>query len=149
MNRGPLAKCKVMNLKATVHDGKHHQVDSSDMAFQIAARWAFREAVRQANPIILEPIQKVRIVTPEEYMGDINGDLNSRRGRILSMDTEEGMQVIEAEVPLAEMFSYSSQLRSLTQGRGSFNMQFVRYDAVPGNISKQIQAAASGEEEDE
>jgi elongation factor G len=149
MQKGPLANCRVINIKATVYDGKHHPVDSSDMAFQIASSYAFREAMKQANPIILEPIQKVCITIPDDYMGDVSGDLNSRRGRILGMGTEDGLQVVEAEVPLAEMFSYPSQLRSLTQGRGSFEMEFLRYDPVPGNVSSQIQEAAAKEREEE
>lgn len=149
MTRGPLANCKVINIKATVFDGKHHPVDSSDMAFQIAGRGAFREAMQKSSPILLEPIMKLRVMIPDQYMGDITADLNQRRGRILGMGTEEGMQVVEAEVPQAETFSYSSQLRSLTQGRGFFDLEFVRYEQVPGNISKQIQEAAQKEAEDE
>ncbi len=140
---GPLAGCHVINFKAVVYDGKYHDVDSSEMAFKIAARAAFREAMKAAKPILLEPIQKLKIVFPEQYMGDITGDLNSRRGRVLGMDTEDGQQVVLAEVPLAETFSYSSTLRSLTQGRGFFEMQFDRYEAVPGNISKKVQEEAA------
>lgn len=149
MENGPMANCKVMNVKATVYDGKHHPVDSSDIAFQIAGRGAFREAMSQANPAILEPIMSVRISVPEEYMGDISGDLNSRRGRILGIEVEEGVQVVNAEVPLAEMFSYSSQLRSLTQGRGTFEMEFSRFENVPANISKNIQEAAAAVRKEE
>ncbi len=148
-SKGPLAHCQVINVKTTVYDGKHHAVDSSDMAFQIAARSAFREAVRQAKPIILEPIQEVAITAPDEYMGDISGDLNSRRGRILGMESDEGLQVTKAEVPLAEMHGYSNQLRSLTQGRGSFEMEFLRYDPVPANVQQQIVAAVEAREAEE
>lgn len=147
--KGPLAKCLVINVRAVVFDGKYHPVDSSEMAFKIAARGAFRDAMKQAKPQLLEPIMTLRIMFPEEYMGDISGDLNSRRGRILGMDREEGMQVVIAEVPLAEVFSYSSQLRSITQGRGTFEMEFVRYEAVPSNIAQQIQDEASKAEEEE
>ncbi len=149
MVEGPMAGCKVINMRAVVYDGKHHPVDSSEMAFKIASRGAFREAMSNANPILLEPIMKVKITFPEEYMGDISGDLNSRRGRILGMGHEEGFQVLNAEVPMAETFTYASQLRSMTQGRGSFEMEFDRYEPVPPNLAKQIQdAAAKAREED-
>ncbi len=147
MEQGPLAKCRVMNVRAVVYDGKYHPVDSSEIAFKIAARGAFRGAMENAKPILLEPIMKLKIMFPEEYMGDISGDLNSRRGRILGMDREEGMQVVFAEVPLAETFNYSTQLRSITQGRGAFEMEFERYEQVPGNLAKQIQEAAHAEDE--
>lgn len=149
LSRGPLAGCKVINVKAIVFDGKHHAVDSSEMAFKIASRGAFRAAMAQAKPILLEPIMSLKIMFPEEYMGDISGDLNARRGRILGMDMEEGMQVVNAEVPLAETFTYSTQLRSITQGRGSFEMAFERYESVPSQVAAQIQAAAQKEEEEE
>ncbi len=149
MSDGPLAGSKVINMKAIVFDGKHHPVDSSEMAFKIAARGAFREAMRNAKPILLEPIMSLKIVFPEEYMGDITGDLNTRRGRILGMDREEGMQVLKAEAPLAEVFTYATQLRSITQGRGSFEMEFTRYEAVPSNIAQQIQDEAAKQREEE
>ena len=140
---GPLAGCHVINFKAVVYDGKYHDVDSSEMAFKIAARAAFREAMKAAKPMLLEPIMKLKIIFPDQYMGDITGDLNSRRGRVLGMDTEDGQQVVLAEVPMAETFTYSSTLRSLTQGRGGFEMAFDRYEAVPGNISKKVQEEAA------
>ena len=143
--KGPLAHCRVINVKAVVYDGKHHPVDSSDMAFQIAGRFAFREAMKLAKPILLEPIMKVTIWVPDQYMGDVSADLNQRRGRILGMGIEEGMQVVSAEVPLAEMHTYPSQLRSITQGRGSFDLEFSRYEQVPANISKQVQEMAEKE----
>ncbi len=149
MDKGPLAGCRVINVKAVVFDGKHHPVDSSEMAFKIAARSAFREAMQSAKPQLLEPIMRLRIMFPEEYMGDISGDLNSRRGRIQGMNREEGMQVVNAEVPLAEVFSYPSQLRSITQGRGTFDMAFERYEPVPANLARQIQAEAVKEQEEE
>jgi elongation factor G len=148
LTRGPLARCRVINVLAAVTDGKYHPVDSSDMAFQIAGRAAFREAMKQAHPILLEPIMKVVITAPDRYTGDISGDLNHRRGRLLGMNIEEGMQQITAEVPLAEMHSYSSQLRSITQGRGSFDMEFVRYDQVPAVVSAKIQEEAGKEAEE-
>ncbi len=146
---GPLADCKVINVRAVVFDGKHHPVDSSEMAFKIAARGAFRDAMNGARPQLLEPIMKLKIMFPEEYMGDISGDLNSRRGRILGMDREEGMQVVNADVPLAEVYSYANQLRSITQGRGTFEMEFSRYETVPANVAQQIQEAAAKAREEE
>jgi elongation factor G len=149
MVSGPLANSKVIGVKAIVFDGKHHPVDSSEMAFKIAARGAFREAMAKAKPSILEPIMDLHITFPEEYMGDISGDLNSRRGRILGMNMEEGMQVLNAEVPLAETYSYSTQLRSITQGRGSFEMEFARYEPVPSQLAAKIQEEAAKEAEEE
>lgn len=146
---GPLAHCRVVNVKAIVYDGKHHAVDSSDIAFQIAGRSAFREAIKTARPILLEPLMKLAIVIPAQYMGDVSGDLNHRRGRILGMALEEGMDVVHAEAPLAEMHTYASNLRSITHGRGSFTMEFSRYEQVPAAIAKHIQEAAAKETVDE
>jgi elongation factor G len=138
MVKGPLAGCHVENMKVAVYDGKDHDVDSSEMAFKIASRAAFKKAMQLAKPILLEPIQKVKIMVPGKYMGDITGDLNHRRGHILGINIEEGMEVVNAEVPLAEMARYASELRSLTQGCGSFEMEFARYDQVPAIIARQI-----------
>jgi elongation factor G len=149
MERGPLAGCVVQNIAVTVYDGKHHPVDSSEMAFKIAARTAFRNAMENAKPILLEPIQNVKIMIPDEYMGDITGDLNHKRGRILGMSAEEGMQVVNAEVPLAEMSRYATELRSMTQGRGLFEMSFARYEMVPSNVAKEIIEAYKKEQEEE
>jgi elongation factor G len=149
MKAGPLAKCKVINIRAVVYDGKHHEVDSSDMAFQIAARSAFREGMLQASPILLEPVMKIRIIAPDQYMGDISGDLNARRGRIMGMETEEGLQVTLAEIPEAETFGYSNRLRSLTQGRGSFDMEFVRYEEVPSHVADEIRKKVAAQDENE
>lgn len=149
MGKGPLAGCLVINVKAVVFDGKYHPVDSSEMAFKIAARSAFRDSMRNAKPQLLEPIMHLRIMFPEEYMGDISGDLNSRRGRILGMSREEGMQIVEADVPMSEVFNYSSQLRSITQGRGNFEMSFDRYEQVPANLARQIQEEMAKELEEE
>jgi len=146
---GPLSHSKVINFKATVYDGKYHDVDSSEMAFKIATRGAFREAMSKAKPILLEPIMSLKIEFPEEYMGAISGDLNSRRGRILGMEHEDGMQVVSAELPLAESFTYPTQLRSMTQGRGSFEMKFERYETVPSQLTAQIQAEAAKLQEEE
>ncbi len=149
MEKGPLAGCLVQDVKVTVYDGKHHPVDSSEMAFKIAARTAFRNSMSNANPILLEPIQKVDILIPDEYMGDITGDLNHKRGRILGMNAEEGMQMVQAEIPLAEMSRYANELRSMTQGRGSFEMEFDHYEMVPSNIAKEIMDSYKAEEEEQ
>ena len=146
---GPLSGSMVTNFKAVVFDGKYHPVDSSEMAFKIATRRAFRDAMAKAKPMLLEPIMTLKIIFPEVYMGAISGDLNSRRGRILGMDREDGLQVVNAEVPLAEVYSYPMQLRSMTQGRGSFEMKFERRDPVPKAIADKIQAAMAAEDEDE
>ncbi len=136
--KGPLAGCIVQNMIVAVYDGKHHEVDSSEMAFKIAARQAFKNAMTKSAPILLEPIEKVKIIIPDEYMGDITGDLNHKRGRILGMGVEDGMQVVNAEVPLAEMARYANEIRSMTQGAGSFEMEFARYEMVPSNITRTI-----------
>lgn len=139
MEHGPLAHCRVINTKVTVFDGKDHPVDSSEMAFKIASRIAFREAMKQAKPILLEPIMQIRVYVPEIFMGDITGDLNTRRARILGMGSEAGLQMIEAEIPQAESFVYATQLRSMTQGRGFFEIKPLRYDVVPAALALKIQ----------
>ncbi len=146
---GPLANCQIIRLKAIVYDGKHHPVDSSEMAFKIAARNALRQAIKEAKPILLEPIMKMKIMFPDEYMGDVSGDLNARRGQIMGMEREDTMQVVHAEVPMAESFTYGTQLRSLTHGRGSFELSFERYEPVPTNLMQQIMAEAAKDEEEE
>ena len=138
MTVGPLAGCVVEKIKVSVYDGKFHAVDSSEMAFKIAARMAFREAMAQARPVLLEPIMKVRISIPDHYMGDITGDLNHKRGRILGMEADAGLEVVNAEIPLAEMSKYATELRSMTQGRGLFEMEFSRYEQVPANVANDI-----------
>ncbi len=151
MESGPLAGCMVENVKVTVYDGKFHDVDSSEMAFKIAARRAFNEAMGKANPILLEPVMSVKIIVPGVYMGDITGHLNHKRGRILGMDTEDGMQVLLTEIPQAELAKYATELRSMTQGQGTFEMSFARYEMVPPNVANEIIAkfkAEHGEEED-
>lgn len=139
MEHGPLAACRVINMRVTVFDGKDHPVDSSEMAFKIASRMAFREAMRQAKPILLEPISKIKVYIPETYMGDVTGDLNTRRARILGMGAEDGMQTIEAEIPSSETFTYATQLRSMAQGKGYFEIEPLRYDIVPSNLATKIQ----------
>jgi elongation factor G len=135
---GPLAGCNVENITVTVYDGKYHDVDSSEMAFKIAARAAFRDAVEKSTPILLEPIQSLKITIPDQYMGDISGDLNQKRGRILGMGIEEGMQVVKADAPLSELSRYATEIRSITQGNGSLDMKFSRYEMVPANVAKEI-----------
>ncbi len=140
MEAGPLAHCRVENIRVTVYDGKDHPVDSSEMAFKIAARTAFREAMRNAQPALLEPIMKIKVFIPESYMGDVTGDLNTRRARICGMGVEAGLQFIEAEIPRAETYTYATTLRSLAQGKGFFEVEHLRYDVVPPNLAQKIQA---------
>ncbi|MDA8156002.1 MAG: elongation factor G [Actinomycetota bacterium] len=138
MDSGVLAGYPVMNVKAKLYDGSFHEVDSSEMAFKIAGSMAFKEAVRKASAILLEPIMNVEVVTPETYMGDVIGDLNSRRGKIQMMEMRGNAQVIKALVPLSEMFGYATDLRSKTQGRATYTMQFAQYEEAPKSISETI-----------
>ena len=142
---GILAGYPVVDVKATLYDGSYHEVDSSEMAFKIAGSMGFKEAAKKAKPVLLEPIMNVEVVTPEEYMGDVIGDLNSRRGKIQSMEKRGKAQVIKAQVPLSEMFGYATDLRSKTQGRATYTMQFANYDEVPKGISEEIIAKVKGE----
>jgi len=135
---GVIAGYPMVDIKVTLYDGSYHEVDSSDMAFKIAASMAFREAVHKARPVLLEPIMKVEVVVPEEYMGEVIGDLNSRRGRIQGIEERKSAKVITALVPLAEMFGYATTLRSLTQGRGTYTMQFYRYEELPTNVAQEV-----------
>lgn len=138
MNNGVLGGYQVLDVKVTLVDGSYHEVDSSEMAFKIAGSMGFKEGCRKADPVLLEPVMKVDVVVPEEYMGDVIGDLNSRRGRIEGMESRAGAQVIAAHVPLANMFGYATELRSRTQGRGVFTMQFDHFEEVPRNIQEAI-----------
>ena len=148
LNEGVLAGYPVVNLKAVLFDGSYHPVDSNEMAFKIAASLAFKKGMEAAKPILLEPIMKVEIMIPDDYMGDIMGDMNKRRGRILGMDQQEdGMQLVMAEAPMEEMFKYAIDLRSMTQARGSFKMEFARYEEVPANISEKIIEEAKANKE--
>jgi elongation factor G len=148
--KGPLSAHPVVDFRVTLLDGKEHAVDSSDMAFQICGRKAFRDGVKAANPTILEPIMQVEITAPDEFLGDIMGDLNARRGRVQGMDTGEGQTAIRAQVPLAEMLTYSQTLRSITGGRGDFHMEYSHYDEVPKQLQdKIIQASGVAAEEEE
>ena len=138
MLAGVLAGYNVVDVKVTLYDGSYHEVDSSEMAFKIAGSMAFKEAMRKADPVLMEPIMKVTVITPEEYMGDVIGDLNSRRGMILGMDAIPGAQQVNAEVPLSEMFGYATDMRSKTQGRGQYTMEPAHYSEVPKAISEKI-----------
>ncbi|MGO9454668.1 MAG: elongation factor G [Candidatus Binataceae bacterium] len=140
MENGVLAGYPMVDIRATVLDGKYHEVDSSEIAFRIAGSMAFKEACEKAEPVLLEPIMDVEVVTPQEFMGDVIGDLSSRRGKILNMEGRGGAQVIEARVPLANMFGYATRLRSMTQGRANYTMQFGAYEPVPQNIFLELTA---------
>ena len=144
MDTGVSAGYPIVDVKVTVYDGSYHDVDSSEMAFKIAASMGFKEGCRKANPVILEPYMKVEVIVPEEYMGDVIGDINSRRGRIEGMEARAGAQVVRSFVPLSEMFGYATDLRSRTQGRGVYSMEFDHYDEVPKNIAETIIAKVKG-----
>ena len=135
---GILAGYPMSDIKVTLYDGSYHDVDSSEMAFKIAGSLAIKEAARKAKAVLLEPIMAVEVVVPEQYMGDVIGDLNSRRGRIEGMQLRGTTQIIKSMVPLSEMFGYATDIRSRTQGRGSFTMHFGKYEEVPGNIAEEI-----------
>lgn len=149
MAGGAVAGYPVVDVKVTVFDGKHHEVDSSEQAFKIAASKGFKKGVNEAGPALLEPIMNLEVVVPEECMGDVMGDLNSRRGRISGMDAKGGSQVIKAQVPMAEVLKYASDLTSMTSGRGLFSMEFSHYEEVPGNLAEKIIEAAAKPEEEE
>jgi elongation factor G len=144
-DRGILAGYPVVDIKAKLYDGSYHEVDSSEMAFKIAGSLAFKEAAKNAKPVLLEPIMSIEVVTPEEYMGDVIGDLNSRRGRVQNIERRGKVQVIKVQAPLAEMFGYATDSRSKTQGRATFTMQFSHYDEVPKGVSEGIIAVVRGE----
>jgi elongation factor G len=141
---GILAGYPMSDIKVTLYDGSFHDVDSSEMAFKIAGSLAIKEAARKAKAVLLEPIMAVEVVVPEEYMGDVIGDLNSRRGRIEGMELRSTTQIIKSSVPLSEMFGYATELRSRTQGRGSFTMHFGKYEEVPGSLAEEIVSKVQG-----
>lgn len=149
LQQGILAGFPVVDVRLALYDGSYHPVDSSDIAFQLAGALGFRKAMEAAGPVLLEPVMNVRIVVPEQFMGDILGDLNTRRARVLGMDQEHGNSVITAQAPLAEMQRYASSLRAMTQGRGIFSMEFSHYDQVPSHLAEQIIATAKIEKEQE
>lgn len=145
MQHGIIAGYPVVDVKVTVYDGSYHEVDSSELAFKIAASMAFKEAAKKAEPVILEPMMSVEVVVPEEYMGDVIGDLNSRRGKIRGLEERAGAKVVLAHVPLAEMFGYATDLRSRTQGRATFTMQFAVYEEVPANKQEELLMPSDGQ----
>ena len=138
MTKGPLIGFPIVSIKATLSDGAYHDVDSSEMAFRICAMAAFREAYMKGRPIALEPIMKLEVSCPEEFQGQVVGQINQRRGLIKGTETSEAFTTVEAEVPLAEMFEYSTELRSATQGKGEFTMEFSRYAKVPFSIQEEL-----------
>ena len=140
MSSGPLAGFPILDVKVTLVDGAYHDVDSSVLAFEIAARAGFREGIQKAAPKLLEPIMKVEVVTPEDYMGDVIGDLNSRRGQITGTENRGVVTVVSANVPLANMFGYVNNLRSMSQGRAQYSMVFDHYEQVPQAVAEEVQA---------
>lgn len=149
ITHGVLAGYPMVGLRAKLYDGSYHPVDSSEMAFKTAARIAYKKGCADAAPVLLEPIMHVEVIVPDEYMGDIMGDMNKRRGRIIGMNQTDGMQMVEAEAPQSEMFKYATDLRSMTQARGSFTMRFERYEEVPANVAEKIIAGAVKVEDDD
>ena len=146
MQKGPLAGCKVVNVKAVLYDGSYHDVDSNEVSFKIAASLAFKKGIVEAKPCLLEPIMHMEIYVPDDYMGDVMGDMNKRRGKILGMEPQtNGGQKLLAEAPQAELFDYALGLRSMTQGRGSFELKFDRYEEVPKMIADKIIAEHQAE----
>ncbi|MFQ5882763.1 MAG: elongation factor G [Candidatus Methylomirabilales bacterium] len=141
---GTLAGYPVVDIKVTLTDGSYHEVDSSDLAFKIAGSMGLKEAVKQGHPILLEPIMQVDVVVPEEFLGEVVGDVNSRRGRVVAIGTRPAARLVGAEVPLAEMFGYATDLRSATQGRATYTMQFARYEPMPGNVAEEIVGRVTG-----
>ena len=138
MRAGSLGGFPVVGIHATVYDGSYHEVDSSEMAFHIAGSLCFKEAMKKAEPVLLEPIMRVEVTMPEEYMGDVIGDINSRRGRVSGMDDIGGGRMVTGYVPLSEMFGYATDLRSMTQGRGNYSMFFEKYEPVPKNVAEKV-----------
>ena len=146
LSNGILAGYPVVNMKAVLYDGSYHPVDSNEMAFKIAASLAFKKGMQEAKPILLEPIYRIEVLVPEDFLGDIMGDMNKRRGRILGMEPQEdGNQLLIAEAPHLELFEYAIDLKSMTQARGSFTMEFVRYEEMPSNEAQKIIDAAKEE----
>ena len=145
MTSGALGGFPVQDVKVVVYDGKDHPVDSKDVAFQTAAAHAFREAMAQASPQLLEPVMLVKVRVPDRFTGDVISDLNTRRGRILGMDSEGSVSVVSAHVPMSELQSYSADLRSMTGGRGAYSLRFDKYDVVPQHVADKVLAARSAE----
>jgi elongation factor G len=139
-----LAGYEMVDIKATLYDGSFHDVDSSEIAFKIAGSMAFKDAAKRAKPVLLEPVMAVEVVVPEEYVGDVIGDINSRRGKIDGMELHGGTQIVKTFVPLSEMFGYATDLRSRTQGRGSYTMHLHRYEEVPAMVAEEIISRVQG-----
>jgi elongation factor G len=146
LQSGILAGYPVVDMKVRFYDGKSHDVDSSEMAFKIAASMCLKKAIQEANPVLLEPIMKMEITVPEEVMGDVMGDLNSRRGRVIGMDSQGKYQVIKAQVPMAEVLQYALDLNSITGGRGSFQISHSHYEEVPAQLAEKVIGAAREKE---
>jgi elongation factor G len=144
MDAGVLASYRMRDVRVDLYDGSFHEVDSSEMAFKIAGAMAFREACLKAHPLLLEPMMRVEVTLPEEYMGDVIGDLNARRAKIRNIETSQKLQVVRALVPMAEMFGYATDLRSASQGRGNYTMQFGQYKEVPKAIGEEVVARVTG-----
>jgi elongation factor G len=144
LTRGVLAGYPIDDVRIELYDGSFHEVDSSEMAFKIAGSLAFQDAAKKAKPVLLEPVMRVEVVVPKEYIGDVMGDLASRRGRIQSQDERGGTQIVNARVPLSEMFGYATDLRSRTQGRATYSMHFDRYEQAPHNVSEEVVARVQG-----
>ena len=138
LKSGTLGGYEVVDLKVELYDGSYHEVDSSEMAFKVAGSLAIKDALRKAGSVLLEPYMKVEVTVPEEYLGDVMGDLNSRRGKLEGMEMAYGAQIIRAHVPLSEMFGYATDLRSKSQGRGNYTMQFSHFESVPNSISEKL-----------
>lgn len=147
MGEGILAGYPVVDIKVELYDGKEHPVDSKDIAFQIAGREAIKEAVMKATPVLLEPIVKMEVVVPSKYMGDVTGDISGRRGRVIGMDSLGDLQVVKAEVPLAEVQQYSSFLKSVTGGEGAYSIEFLRYEVLPAHLLQSVIAGAKADSE--
>jgi elongation factor G len=147
-DNGALAGYPVVDVKVTLFDGSYHDVDSSEIAFKIAGSMAFKEATRKAHPVLLEPIMSVEVVVPEDFMGEVIGDINSRRGKVLGLDSRPAAQAINARVPLAQMFGYATDVRSMTQGRATYTMQFSHYEPVPAAVAEGIIAKFTGRPDD-
>ena len=149
MQGGILAGFPVVDIRITLYDGSYHPVDSSEMAFKVAGSMGFKEGAKSCKPTLLEPIMKMEVVVPEDCMGDIMGDINGRRGRVLGMDSQAGLQVINALVPMAEVLNYVPALKSMTGGRGSYSMEFDHYEEVPGQFQEKVIEEAQKAKEEE
>ena len=146
LDRGIVAGYPMVDVKVTLYDGSYHEVDSNEMAFKIAGSMGIQKGAKKASPVILEPMMSAEMITPENFMGDVVGDINRRRGRVKSMEMRHGAQVISAFVPLSEMFGYATELRSMTQGRASYSMQFDHYEQLPNNLAEEIIAKHAGKQ---